>query len=266
MHSIKERYSELIALTQVYLLREHSIKDRIVFSQTEYPYFKNRTPQTISSPRETQQPPLTVQPPISAKQPLPPQQKITVSQTQAPLLKKPPTSPTPPTEQKKEEPHRSALPPLEPLKPAFTNASSFNDFKQIMKDHFAHIPLREEIPTDEEAQKINNRWKTAAQPSVVILAWSDDEKCLAFLQQLASAITRHLAPAKVVMASQLNNLPPSLQIMITHEKSAALIPENLKRTQFLLPDIQLYFRDSKNKSSLWKALCAHFETHFHDLM
>ena len=165
----------------------------------------------------------------------------------------------------------------EPPQPA--PQESFDDLRKIWNKITAGAPVFEEIPNDEIAKKIANRWKTKnAAAEISILAYQEPPSQRILLEQIAKAIHTILGPARIVQAEPIEKEKqweaflsvPHLKLTIAcdytlwqlrglmhHYREA---PSQGTRhlgavPVFLLPDLSLYLKDPLLKRSLWKALC-----------
>lgn len=283
--NVIDTYSELVALTKLLLLREFHGDDAIIsdpktchhFSRLIKKPVKKTQPEpsktTFSKPQSPPPPKPTASPP-QAKIELPPQPPQFLPRPPAPPVQKismPIASP-------KEE--KSAF-TLEPF-PASLSAN-FDECKHLFKKLFPQLTIHDILPSDQHAKVIKHRWKQQHEiPPIVLLSFNEQEKQLAFLNNVAQAITRDLAPAKVISGlryeqekkwdSVLN--ATSLQMIIASDYSLYLLPNLMKfykeNTQaakhylnntplLLLSDLSLYLKEPQLKPLLWRAICKEYE-------
>lgn len=283
MNSIKEQYAELVALTQLFLLREFSIKDKQITDPQTYTFFKTQLPkEPIQCP--------SIQP-VSIKTTPP---KPTVNSMPltppSPIASLPPI--TPPPEPAKPEPQiekpiapapmikKNSVIAFEPL--PHPVPVDFHEIKQIFKEHFSHYPILEEIPSDQQAKTIKNAWQIEQNiPPIIILSFNEQEKSRAFLHAIADAISRHLAPARVLSGPQIEKekkwdlvlKSKELRLVIASDYGLYLLPELMKCYKeapkqakhylyqtplLLLSDLTLYLKEPQLKPLLWKAICKEF--------
>lgn len=281
MNLLKEEYAELIALTQLYLLREYSLNDKQVADPQTYAFFKQILPKEVI-PRSPVQPPI-------------------VKQAAKPTMTLPPSSPSPPPslppvepppEPTKPEPQpekpiaastnikKSYLIALEPL--LNSNPLDCKEIKQIFKEQLPQHPILEEIPSDQAAKKIKQAWQIEQNiPPIIILSFNEQEKSRAFLHAMADAISRHLAPARVLSGPQIEKekkwdvilKAKDLRLVIASDYGLYLLPELMKCYKetpkqakhylyqtplLLLSDLTLYLKEPQLKPLLWKAICSEF--------
>lgn len=163
-----------------------------------------------------------------------------------------------------------------------------SNYLQKMEPIFAQIlpeiPLSRSQPDDHLAKKVAQRWKYEKQAAEIsILTTTQSKKEKAFLSNLAIALSRQWAPARVIDSTQLEKADEweaflsaaQLQIILANDhelwrmkKLMQYYKENPstrkaylgKTPLFMLPDLSLYFKDPQLKRSLWKALCQRIET------
>jgi hypothetical protein len=137
----------------------------------------------------------------------------------------------------------------------------------------------EQIPSDHEAKRIADRWKTKGQSAPLsILVFQEPPAHRALLGAIADALDAHFGPARLVSAEQIEAekrwdqflsadglkwivvcdytlwqlhalMAYYTEIPAQHVRKLGNIPV------FLLPDLSLYLKDPQLKRSLWKALC-----------
>lgn len=223
MIAIKKCYAELVSLTQLYLLKEHELKELKIVDPLIFAFFQKRM--NRSSPpiplKKNQQPVI-----LSHSSPT----QISSNSKHAPAARLPEPEPTP----RKLESSVSSSPskpiptkPVSPEKPpdidqkkldkAQADSKKFvfdpldappikNDLEiwKIFPTLFPNCVLSDKIPNDTLAIKIKNAWLSEQTiPPVMILSFQDDERQLSFLKNIAQAISLRLAPARVFSAAQL---------------------------------------------------------------
>jgi hypothetical protein len=275
-------YSELIALTQLFLLREHCLQEYIVTDPTTHHFFKNS--HLIDVKKEITTAPLPSLPLAqSPVYPLPKQVEPMI--LPQPIEKKAPLS----TEIKeiatpkitKEGKSSIASFSLEPM--AATNCLEKEEYIRFFQKNFPHYSLLEKTPSDQKAQKIKNAWHTEQLiPPIILLSFNDQEKHLTFLKNVANAITRHLAPAKVLSGITIEQekrwesllKTSELRLIIASDYGLYLLPglmkhykENARTAKhfvdqtplLLLSDLSLYLKEPQLKPLLWRAICTEYE-------
>lgn len=292
MSNLKNNFSELVALTQLYLLREYNPSDKLVIDPQTHAYFRNTMKNSVASPKINQEvPPIETQrtsytssekiPNVSPRvtqQPVQSNPKISAPPT---VVTQQPSKPLPETivQPVKDKPVKAQVRSfnLEPLQP--TEATNeWNDFKQVLNEHFPTYTINEKIPPDTRAQKIKSSWQMEQTiPPVIILSFNDQNNHLAFIKNIAKAITLNLAPARVISAitieqengwKELLNTP-QLRLIITSDYGLYLLPglmqhykevpktaqHFLHRTPLLLlSDLSLYLKEPQLKPLLWRAI------------
>lgn len=269
LNSLQDSYSELIALTQLFLLREFPIKDELLTDVQTHAFFKKsildstkhqaKSAQTVKQEakevhEETTREPVRPQnvphsPPLTNS--LPPSKLPTPPIESTPLAEKPST----PTKAIKPEtqPSKPATPDvtkaplfnLEPLPPPVI--PSHQEFKQWMKEHHPHFPLIEKPPSDHLAKKMKNAWqKELSLAPIVILAFNEQEKSLVFLKNIAQAITRHFAPAQVLSGLKIEQEKKWDALLKTPELRLVIASDY---GLYLLPDLMKHYKESSHQDS-----------------
>lgn len=283
----KERFSELLALTQLLLLREHKLTDKCMMEKTAFPTAKPGSLK-ISEASKKEMEKKKIEP--VAPSIVPTQTFSTFSEPKAPVAipVQPPvavpnvminefknsTAPPRPADKKKSI-------ALEPL-----NSSSENhidlSYMQFFKEHFPQHSLSNTIPSDQKARKTKDAWMIKHQIlPVVILSFHEQNKSLAFLKNIAKAINLDLAPACVLSGTNLEQnqqwdeffSTPILRLIIACDYELYLQPglmkyysqdkqsskHLLKQTPLLLlSDLSLYLKKPELKLLLWNAIRAEF--------
>lgn len=221
MIPIKEQYTELLALTQLFLLREDSSQTMRYADPSTHAFFQKWGTSPLKQKETQPQVPLratTLPPnpdPRPPERPSPKPDYVPTPPKPDPMV--PPIQPDPITPPMQPEPTQppivqqrppqaetkaSALFKLEPLltPPVFDKRDSW----QSMQTLFPQLELREKIPNDTLAQKMKKSWeKEQSIPPVILLSFHDAEPHLTFLKNLAQAISLRLAPARVLSALKI---------------------------------------------------------------
>lgn len=169
-------------------------------------------------------------------------------------------------------------PPEEPeivLKPVL-NFAPWRNILSVVAPELAILP---DIPSDEIAKKLSERWKTKNQTAPLsILVYQEPPEQRAFLEQIALALTVYFGSAKIIQAETIEKekqwgaflSAEGLKMVITCDYTLWQLSQLMpfyKETPaagqrmlgniplFLLPDLSLYLKDALLKRSLWKALC-----------
>ncbi|MBA3722835.1 MAG: hypothetical protein H0W88_10615 [Parachlamydiaceae bacterium] len=319
MNDLQKDYCELLALTQLYILREHGIHKKLVTDPSSLQYFRpwqSQNPQNSVSPSVGKEapsnknipytPPTSItRSPITSQTPqLNPKQNIDEKNNspQQPLSQSQPQYPTPAPknpqtiEIKIPSQEIAAISPktaeTKPIKGSIHSFSlepfakpqkpEFDDISNNLKKAFPHFSIRDQIPSDENAQKFKNAWLYEQLiPPIILLSFNDQDKHLAFLKNIASAISLSLAPARVIAGpameqekkwDQILNTP-ALKLVIASDYGLYLMPELMKYYKeqtktakhflhqtplLLLSDLSLYLKEPQLKPLLWRAICTEF--------
>jgi hypothetical protein len=299
MKPLLTRYRELLSLAQLYLHREYSRKESKTTDPKTFAHFYKKIGSPLPSlakdyPKQAPLPIIqTLMPvptPAANYSPLPsakaaPRAQISTdlgtptlaakSENKA-VLSQPPINQT---QMGNFSPHTKNL-PLEPL--SSLGAQDVSEFWKLHRELFPDLPLSENVPGDSAALKVKNAWlNEQIIPPVVILSFRDCEKELAFLKNVAQAISLRLAKARVISVFKwekendweklLNS--PNLRLIIATDYDLYLKPELMKlyrevpqqgkhylnRTPLLLlSDLSLYLKEHQLKSLLWRAICNEF--------
>jgi hypothetical protein len=303
MTLLQEQYQELLSLTQLYLFREHSLKDLQMTSPPTYHFFQKNArlsvlpkvaekPFLISAPFQATTTPPSTQPAPDPQIPEPQRPPAMPEPRPDPIPAPAPPDPFPPTTTP-EQPSPDPMPPmisqrelkskslhLEPLKaPA---ASVDPTLMPLMRATFLQVHWIEHIPDDRLARKKRDAWAVAQEISpVVILSFDSNPEHLAFLKNVAHAISLRLAPAQILTAAEFEKSnqwdsllsAPQLRLVIASDHGIYLQPGlkphyrevSQQGKHFLqnipllmLSDISLYLKQPQLKSLLWRAICNEF--------
>ncbi len=263
---LKENYSELVALTKLYLLREHSPKEWKICEDDSFAFFKAQAQKQKKPQAPLQTPPQTI---VST-----PPRKLEA----APAEPAPKKETAPPPTEKKVEPEKpqkkSSLPSFELNPPKEHPTVDCNDVKQILKKLFPQLTLIPTPPDDREAKKMLLYKQTTFEIAIL----SFDTKTPPFLTHVANAISQEHSTAKVISAqrvekekkwNQLLSLP-HLKLIIASDYGLYSYPELMQHYRevpkqakaylakiplLLLADLSLYLKEPKLKPALWRAIC-----------
>ncbi|MBS0625704.1 MAG: hypothetical protein JSS32_06610 [Verrucomicrobia bacterium] len=185
---------------------------------------------------------------------------------------------TPPRAVKAEPAPKIEKAPKVETAPISQPAENFGELRKIWPKIAPGVPLLEEIPNDEMAKKVANRWKAKnATAEISILAYHEPPAQRALLEQIAKAIDAVYGPAKIVQSEPIEKEKQwEAFLSVPHLKLAIACDYTLwqlgglmqhyrevpaqgtrhlgKVPVFLLPDLSLYLKDPLLKRSLWKAL------------
>jgi hypothetical protein len=226
MTPIKKCYAELLALTQLFLLREYSPAEVKIVDPAIFGFFQKKMKATpLINQRRSSSKPMPSIPPSQVA----PRAMAHPSSTEPPPPEAPP-EPLPSPKPEPQPPHPLPPPtqpepsPPEPQPPIIQdkqNKANFHskaliletlavpptrdqrEFWKLFPTLFPELRLSESIPSDSVAQKLKNAWlNDQVIPPVIILSFHQEEKQLNFLKNLAQAISLRLAPARVLSASK----------------------------------------------------------------
>jgi hypothetical protein len=224
----------------------------------------------MTTPRSTTQPNLDRDPPQPQPEPL------------KPLLMTPPSqppSPIPSIPSNKTSGNSKEI-VLEPLCAPPPSSEDQREFWALFPKLFPELKLYQSIPSDDVAQKLKNGWlQNLLIPPIIIIASQLKEQELAFLKNVAKAISLKLAPAQVFSSNKLKNnwenvlKSTSLRLVIASKHELNLQPdlkqfysENPQQSKhflkqiplLLLSDLSLYLKKPELKSHLWQTICSEF--------
>jgi hypothetical protein len=222
-------------------------------------YFRKKKPAPVAPPPPA---PVIIQAPPKPIQPPAPAPVIAAPKPEAKPEVKPEVKPEP-----------VKLEPLAPIAPP-----SFQDLRRLLSVTAPNLPILDQIPSDEMAQKIANQWKTKNQTApITILSFQESPEQRALLEQIAKAVDVCFGPARFINAEPIEKekqweaflTAPELKTVIICDYSLWQLhnlmqfykenPNQKTRTLgsatlFLLPDLSLYLKNPALKRSLWKAL------------
>lgn len=266
-----EKYSELLALTQLFLLQEYPPGSKATLSRDTFSLFQTQLPATPPQSRVFKEP----------LQPAP----LLYSRNRDPDGGKPVRPPTVPpfTEPEKKLP---SIPPVQPPK-ALEKTAAIPDFLEkkspssaecsgldqkkyaaFFARHYPSFPLRETIPDDAEAKRNKSprqQRERAPGPALVwVLTSSTNPEELAFLDKMTQAISSRFIPAALLKKDKWESeeiggqFPPAY--ILAEKTSWNQLQQHqkvsLEKTPLLLLEApSAYLKDSALKATLWKAIC-----------
>lgn len=227
---------------------------------------KEEGPYILASPEDAtyfrnafrKQEPAPIQKPVEVILPPPPQKPQ--------VIVAPPPPPPPPAE-------------IEPKQELIRPVVHFSSIRNLLSVVAPELAIIDEIPNDEIAKKLSNRWKTKNQTAPLsVLVYQEPPEQKALLEQIAQALSNYFGPTKIIQAEEIEKEKQweaflsveGLKMVITcdytlwqlrglmqfYKETPAQGKRLLGNTPlFLLPDLSLYLKDSLLKRSLWKALC-----------
>lgn len=282
-------------------MRECSLKEIIEVDPVIHDFFQKKLKPILPNSTPIKKNELPITQPIKTlhKQPPSPSQSreaiITSSPSLQPLPNLPTASPAPHSlsSPKKSDPI-APIPPaeiqkslnqnktfsLEPMQPP-SELSSFHECWKIYPSLFPHWTLSKSIPSDEMVQRANFLRKKENPPVILILSFHDREPQLTFLNHIAHAISLRLAPAQVLLASQIEKEKGWEKLLSSTQTKLVIAPDYDLYSQpqlmqfyrevpqqgkhflkqiplLLLSDLSLYLKDPQLKPLLWRAICNEF--------
>ena len=269
---LKEQYSELLALTQLFLLREYNVKTKTDCEPLHADFYTKLKSSSRPAIREKTAPTAT------------PDLDLIQKNTSKPIINTPPPAliiqnqlPEKPEASVIRETIKSGIERrgwgLEPLGSA-PQVSSSTEFKQLFSIHFSHYALSDTIPTDTLARRMTNDTDCA----IAILTFEHSTLQQRLLENLARAISLQLAPARVFIGTQIEKehgwdkwlANPSLKLILCTDEALYLqhtlmqhYLQSQHRTRhflqriplLLLSDLSLYLNKPQLKPVLWRAIC-----------
>lgn len=279
-------YAELIALTQLFIFREHVLQKPVAATPETYTFFKPlipiktqpqpKAPHPIPSPK---QPPLPSTEPSSVKSTLIPPKQIIPSTN---------TSNSEPSRTNDKEPETAltrTLLTLEPLAPA--TSLQCQEFKPLLQELFPYLTVHDHTPSDQHAHHVKNRWQLEQKiPPIILLAFDDRDHSLTFLKNIAKAISLHFAPARVLSALKIEQeekwetllKTPQLRLIIAGDYGLYTLSRLMKYYKtdprsakhfidtvplLLLSDPSIYIKEPQLKPLLWRAICTELSGYTH---
>ena len=186
-----------------------------------------------------------------------------------------------PVEKPKEPLKQTSIEELPEPRPTPISKKAPSDFitvRNILSIVAPELNVIEEIPNDEIALKISERWKTKNQSAPIsILLFQEPTEQRKLLEQITQAIDVYFGPAKIVHAEKIEKdkqwgaflSVDDLKMVIVCDYTLwqlnhlleyyKEVPASRSRVLgkvplFLLPDLSLYLKNSELKRSLWNAL------------
>ncbi len=254
----------LIRDTKALLLEEEA---SLFSSQEEIDYFrklhvKNRVQPTFQS---IVSPPSSPQKQIETPKPVLPLPKVVEMSAPSPKVVK--------KEEEKDEDLRVTVKeiPIKAMRALFAKIAP-------------ELAILDDIPSDEFAKKIANRWKTKNQSApITLLYYQEIAEHKTLLEQIVKALDVYFGPARLICAESIEKEKQwdallsvdelkliiccdytlwQLKSLLQHYKEVPT--QQMRRLKdkplFLLPDLSLYLKDPLLKRSLWKGLCQTIRT------
>ncbi|KIC71349.1 hypothetical protein [Candidatus Protochlamydia amoebophila] len=263
MENIREKYTQLLSLTRLFLAREHKLNETLLSFPNSYAHFKPflshslKNQQSIKNQTFASSNNAKLVPPPSSFS-TDPYSKLPTSPDLRPST--PPltifspnpqpttTEPENPQRQKKEseilkQVEKTKFPPLLTLEPmvAVSPTIENQEFKEILKKIFPSYALSSTIPNDQFAKKLMNKWTYERQvPSIVILSFGNQESHLKLLKNIAKAISLRFAPSRVVSALKLEKEKQWNKLFEAKELCLVIASDY---HLYLQPDLMSYYRE-----------------------
>lgn len=290
MKLFKDHYAELISLTQLFLLREHSLKEIKTVDPAIFDFFRRNTKLSSSDSKKIQAPfpqpevnkiQLPARPAIVPKpadsRPIEPRREQIPSPPQTSVVQSNVVSSSHLVHDKTNKEKKWILEPLTSVSP-----QEMKDWWNLAQTLFPEWTLNKAIPSDAIAQKNKNAWvKNQEISPVMILSFHDNDKQQALLKNIAQAITLRLAPAQVISAFRIEKEngwekmlnSPQLRLIIASDYELYLNPKLMQFYKevpqqgkhflnqiplLLLSDLSLYLKEPQLKTLLWRAICNEF--------
>ena len=280
-----QRFQELVALTQRFLIEEYSPGSQLFCDADSFDvYYRKelRAPllSRIATPQKTEQienlivkasPPTksVCPPPQPQKAPPPKETTKCCSLEEKPAEMAPPESTKAPLEGRASPRRSFEREPMEAA-PPHNFTTLFDTIKKIAPQHTIH----ETPPSDAKVQQ-----RSTTQPEVVVLAFNEEAATRAFLSNLTVAVRLQLAPAALYSAPRIEGQnswnalfnQKQLRLIICSDYNMYTFPllmQHYRRSStgkqhymggvptLLLSDINLYLQQPTLKGPLWQALKA----------
>ena len=284
VESAKQQYRELLALTQLYLLQEHRLDQRIFSESSSYAYFKELALQRRQqkAPVGAAITPKKITPPLvkpitpPAPPPAPPLPKEIV--TPKPIAAAPPPPPqaptpkveAPPPPKHQPTPPASSFFELQPM--AAPIPQDLSEIRNLIQKEFPQLALLEQPPSDAIAKQQMSQWKLDNEPpAVMILTFNETDKPLELLKNIAKAIQLTIGTVKLISAEAIERekgwvslQSPELRLVITSDYGIYSLTELMKHYKedarrnrrfldavplLLLPDLSVYMKEPLLKPS-----------------
>ncbi|MBA2726630.1 MAG: hypothetical protein H0U49_00450 [Parachlamydiaceae bacterium] len=277
-------YLDLIGTVTAYIAQEYPTSTSLVADPETFNYFKKQAQQRTQAPAKTSISPLLASPQNAAKSPQPtPASSVTPPKEFKETEKKPNLPIETPKEREAQTVEKIKLSPQ--LKREALEPSKLIDYSELCKlwqENYPHTPVIMTIPSDEQAKVISRRWQNPPTvPNIVLLCFNENPHEIAFLNNVAAAITQYFGSAGLIAAVKVeseknwNKLlsTPSLKLIIAPHHSLYTLPDLMKQycedplrgnhtlgrvPLLLLSDLSLYMQQPKLKIALWQTLCQRF--------
>lgn len=201
----------------------------------------------------------------------------TVAPAPRPKLTRPRSKPKP-SPAKEKPPGQTGPAKQDPIRVPETTLipeESFEEVARFLAPVADKIQLCEQVPSDEEAIRISQKWKRGHEHcEVLFISLEEPPRARAFWLNVVRAVDKLLAPCAWIQVQEEGwdqdwktlFQERTRKLLVVHERQIERIPglkeqyDAGKRTLWgipllLVPDAQTYFRDPAMKASLWQALC-----------
>lgn len=288
MNEWYQQYQEVIAFTQLYLLQEHKLEERMLCSTESYAYYKefatkmrsSKTQVSKSAPIPTSTVPVISNEPVVSKKIIsspsvekPKENTFSIStiplETPAPIVIR---------EKKTEEKTQTTQTFSFQLQPFEDRSSSQKEnFRKLIQQYVPNFPLLDDIPCDQTAKALSLQWQQKHQNPAIVMIIADQSNAMnRFLNDLAHALRFKSSSLTCLSCQQyeveFNQLSRSstLKFVISTPQLLERLPhlkQHLKNDEkgkqylgsariILLKRCERYFQDFLQKKRLWQMLCA----------
>lgn len=238
-----EKYQELLALTQLFLLQNYSLDQRIPSDKNTYDFF--RTLALKSTPTKPVEYP-----------PKPVEVKTISSPVKQQAVEPPPAQKSLP----------NAVPSqfeLQPIQPVTKTASV--DFKNLIQKHAPGISIHDQIPDNIKARS-GNPPPAIKKPSILLIHSDLPADQLNFVQNMAKGISNTLSLTEALKANEIEEkgawnqvlASPELKLIVTVSLNLKNFPQFIHHIKELpiikITDVAPYLVDQKLKASLWHSI------------
>lgn len=263
MKSVKQHYLDLLSLTQVYLLQEYTLNERIIADRDTHAFFRAEAARSLPKQRPQQvgsiPPDLPSTLPPKAPPPVPARTQPPRPPAKSPAAVPPPLplpySPDAPSSHSAKSSELKTL--FAPEDPQPAPPIFLDDVRKIMREHLPHIPIIDSIPDDAEAVRLGNLWmETKEMPPLVILSFDEIPKHRAFLANIVKALEIYGIPAEVYAGRDKGWMSQEIRLLIASSANFSFHKE-VKENNIpilLLSNLEVYFKEPKQKQSLWENL------------
>lgn len=208
MPSFEQLYRELLSQAQQLIQQEYASSPFVLSTKNTQNSLSSWEHSNNSCPPKKNKQKLSPPPSLSDR-PFPPQKEKTPSSSPLikPKLVSTPSSKenSPPSPSKEETNTKEPLLKLNPIKEP--KVSFFDHLIPEMKKLFPRRKLLTPPPDDTQAKNISNQWmQTNTAADILVLSYHYSPKEKEFVNNIAKAIDKYIAPTKVLFAQEVENL------------------------------------------------------------